>query len=295
MRRYVLYLQSKTNSDGVLDMGLGDWYDLGPKAHGVAQLTPKSLTATAFLYRDAALVAEIAKLIGRGEDVEKFTSIAQSTRDAFNKAFYDPTKHRYSTGSQTANALPLVFGLAPDGDRGAVLEDLVQDIRNHNNGLTAGDVGYRYVLRALADGGRSDVIFDMNSRDDRPGYGMILKKGATSLTEGWDGSASQDHFMLGHIMEWFYSDLVGIQQAPDSVAWKKIVFKPTPVGDVTWAKAKYDSIRGPIISEWKREGDKLHLKVTIPPGVTARIVMPGHESNQEKDVNSGTFELDCTL
>ena len=60
---------------------------------------------------------------------------------------------------------------------------VVRDVRA--KGLTAGDVGYRYLLRALADGGRSDVVFEMNNQSDKPGYGYQLKQGATSLTEAW--------------------------------------------------------------------------------------------------------------
>ena len=89
-------------------------------------------------------------------------------------------------------------------------------MRAHNNGLTAGDIGYRYLLKVLDDEGRSDVIFDMNDRSDVPGYGYQLAKGATALTESWQAlpSVSNNHFMLGHIMEWFYSGLGGIRPAP---------------------------------------------------------------------------------
>ena len=72
----------------------------------------------------------------------------------------------------------------------AVIDALIKDIRNRNNALTAGDIGYRYVLRALEDAGRSDVIFEMNSRDDVPGYGYQLKHGATALTESWQAYES---------------------------------------------------------------------------------------------------------
>ena len=40
-----------------------------------------------------------------------------------------------------------------------MVENLVQELRTHDNRLTAGDIGYRYLLRALEDAGRSDVIF----------------------------------------------------------------------------------------------------------------------------------------
>jgi hypothetical protein len=273
MKRYVAYLGTKAKGN-ILSYGLGDWYDIGPKHPGEAQLTPPSLTATAFYYHDIVILGKIAKLIGKDDDAQRYTALGQEVAAAFNGTFYNPQGHNYATGSQTSNSIPLVFGLAPEEDRQAVVENLVADIRGRGNGLTAGDVGYRYVLRALAEAGRSDVIFDMNSRSDRPGYGYILAKDATSLTEGWDGSGSQDHFMLGHIMEWFYADLAGIQQAPDSVGYRKIVIRPTPVGDVTWVKAAYECPHGRIVSNWTLADGKLALDVVIPTDTTATVHLP---------------------
>jgi len=275
MKRYVDYLGTKAN-DHILNYGLGDWYDLGPKKPGVAQLTPVALTATAMYYDDLLIMSQVAKIVGKSDESSAFTTLAGQVHDAFNLEFYHPGTHQYATGSQTANAMPLVFGLAPETDRAAIVDNIVQDVRAHDNGLTAGDVGFHYLLRALANGGRSDVIFDMNNQSDKPGYGYQLAHGATSLIESWDArpNTSQDHFMLGHIMEWFYGDLAGIQPDPDSVAFASIRIKPAIVGDLTWARATYDSVRGPISSSWKISIHGFSLDVKIPPGCTATVYVP---------------------
>ena len=65
-----------------------------------------------------------------------------------------------------------------------VLEALVRDVRAHGNGTTAGDVGYRYVLRALADGGRSDVIFDMNHQSEQAGLRVPAGPGRDFVDRG---------------------------------------------------------------------------------------------------------------
>ncbi len=275
MKRYVDYLTTKSK-DGILNYGLGDWYDLGPNPPGYAQLTPVALTATAFYVRDIAIVRDTAHLLGHDDDFAQYTDLERRIRASFNRAFYHVGTHSYATGSQTANAIPLAFGLAPEEDRAAILQKIVDNIRKHHNGLTSGDIGYRYLLRALADGGRSDVIFDMNIRSDRPGYGMMLARGATSLTEAWDGrlESSQDHFMLGHIMEWFYSDLAGIKRDPAGSAYSKIIIQPTPVGDITWVKASYQSVRGLIQSNWKISGGLFDLDIVIPEGCTAQVRFP---------------------
>ncbi len=179
------------------------------------------------------------------------------------------------------------MNLAEPQDRDRVLAALVQDVRNRGNAMTAGDVGFRYLLLALAQGGRSDVIYDMINQDDRPGYGYQLKQGATSLTEAWDANhnASHNHFMLGHIIEWFYKYLGGIDSDPAAPGFKKILIKPTIVGDLTWVKASYASVRGEIKSHWQRDGDELTLRIRIPANTTATVFVPA--VSQEVVTESG--------
>jgi len=276
MKNYLTYFGSRADND-IVNYGLGDWYDLGPKKPGVSQLTPIALTATAFYFQDAAIMAQVATLLGQAEDAKNYSALAEKIRSAFNRKFYNATNHFYATDSQCANAIPLVMGICDASNRAAVVDAIVADVRSRGNALTAGDVGYRYLLRALADGGRSDVIFDINDQTNKPGYGMQLAKGKTSLTEAWDGGSSQNHFMLGQIQEWFYHDLAGIRS--DGDGFKMISIAPQPVGDVTWAKASYDSIRGKIISDWKRDGQQFDLHVTIPANTTATIFMPAKSAD----------------
>jgi alpha-L-rhamnosidase len=121
-------------------------------------------------------LSQIATLLGETNDAAQFESQAEQIHAAFNQAFFNPNCS-YATGSQCANAIPLVMGLVDATNRAGVLDAIVRDVRAHTNALTAGDVGYRYLLRALAEGGRSDVIFDMNNQSDKPGYGIPAQKG----------------------------------------------------------------------------------------------------------------------
>jgi cyclophilin family peptidyl-prolyl cis-trans isomerase len=275
MRRYVDYLASKA-ADGIVSHGLGDWYDIGPTPPGEAQLTPKALTATAFYYWDMLILSKAAGIIGRPDEARDRARRAESVKAAFNARFFNPAAGIYASGSQTAQSIALVMGLVPFGREAAVLDALVRDVRLRGDALTAGDVGFRYLLRALADGGRSDVIYEMNSRSDKPGYGFQLKAGATSLTEAWDAgpASSQNHFMLGHIIEWFYRDVAGLGQDPEDPGFKRIRFRPQPVGGLTWARAGIETVRGRVESEWRIEGKRFVLAVTVPPNTSAAVEWP---------------------
>lgn len=275
MKRYFAYLTSRAQ-DHLLNYGLGDWYDLGPRGPGVAQLTPIPLTASAVYYQDAVALERIARRLDRPADAARFRRAAAAIARAFNARFYDPATKSYATGSQTSNAMPLALGLVPPADRAAVAAHLVQDVRAHGNTLTSGDVGYRYLLRALAGAGRSDVVFAMNNQCAKPGYGYQLARGATSLTEAWDANphSSQDHLMLGQIIEWFYGDLAGLAPDPAVPGFGRVIVRPNPVGDIRWVRASYDSVRGPVAVHWRRTGRRFVLDVTVPANATARVEIP---------------------
>jgi len=275
MRRYNAYLISKAQGH-ILYQGLGDWFDLGPGGLGESQLTTRGLTATAIWYYDLTILRKTARILGKTEDVAGYEALAAEVKKAFNEKFFNKTTHQYATGSQTANAMAVFAGLAEPADRAAVVENIVKDVRSRNNALTAGDIGYRYLLKVLADEGRSDVIFDMNSRTDVPGYGYQLAHGATALTESWQAlpSVSNNHFMLGHIMEWFYTGLAGIRAAEGSVGFRDIILRPEMVGDIRWADGDYHSPYGIVASHWKKEGKTFDWSISIPVNTRAVIYLP---------------------
>jgi len=275
MKRYIAYLQSKALNH-ILDYGLGDWYDLGPDHPGVAQLTPKAVTATSIYFYDLQIMVRIAKMMGLDNDFGKYSTLSAEVKEAFLKKFYNPETGVCATGSQTAYAMPLYVGLIPEQDEALVLNNLVNSIINNDYALTSGDIGYHFLVRVLSEKGRSDILYQMNNRTDRPGYGYQLKKGATSLTESWAALAdvSNNHMMLGHLMEWFYAGLGGIYQANNSIAYSDIIIAPKPVGTIKWVKCSYNAIKGVISSEWKIEANIFTLNIEIPNDAEAKIIIP---------------------
>ena len=135
------------------------------------------LTATAFYYYDTWILSQAAGLLGKADDARQYAESAAAIRAAFNERFFNAATGQYATGSQCANAIPLVMGLAEPGTTPICPGGHRRGRRARGNALTAGDVGYRYLLRALAEGGRSDVIFDVNNQSEKPGYGYQLRQG----------------------------------------------------------------------------------------------------------------------
>jgi alpha-L-rhamnosidase len=167
MVAYVDYLQSREHGN-MLRYGLGDWYDIGPGAPGESKLTSMGLTATAIYYEDLRDLGRIAKLLDKPNEAVDFARRASAVKTSLNEHLFHADSDNYDSGSQTANAMALALDLVPDAHRRGVLDNLVSDIRRHGNHVTAGDIGFHYLVRALTDGGRSDVLYDMLMVSDSP-------------------------------------------------------------------------------------------------------------------------------
>lgn len=282
MRRYVDYLTSRADN-GIVSHGLGDWYDYGPWRAGFSKNTPVPLVATAHYIFDIQLLVRAAEMTGRKDDVKKYSALLKEVTDDFNREFYKPDSCTYGTGSQTSNALPLYLGLTGKNKQ-AVMQRLINDIKEHGNRLTTGDVGNRYLFQTLALNGQNELLYTMLNHYETPGYGFQLRHGATTLTEQWDPrqGSSWNHFMMGQIDEWLFKTLAGIQNQPGTHGLRHLLIAPTLVGDLQYVKATTASLYGKISVHCTRT----RLDVEIPVGSDATIVLP---NGDRKQVGSGRY------
>ena len=280
MVHYVGYLKSRAKNN-IVAYGLGDWFDLGPGAPGFEQLTSMGVTATATWYRDLTTLVKISRILGHLQAARHFAAEAKLVRAAFNQKFYHPITGQYDRGSQCANAMALATGIAKRTDRPKVLANLIANIRKHGYHTTAGDIGFHYVVQALMDAGQSSLLYKMATQTTPPSYGYQIAHGATALTEAWNCNAndSQDHFMLGHIEQWFFNGLGGIRVDMAKTPGRQLEIRPSVPKNLKWVRTSYDSVLGKIVSNWHRGGHRLILKFIIPPGTVARVYVPNDDSH----------------
>jgi alpha-L-rhamnosidase len=286
MKRFVDYMRA-TSDELIAKPGLGDWCDYGHgEGPGPSKFTPPTLTATAIFYYCACIVSDTAGILERAAEKEAYDQLAMQIKRRFQAEFYEGDGIYKNSGSpQTANSMALSVGLVPADHQPQVVEAIVADLKARDNQQTAGDVGFHFLVDALARHGRSDILFRIANRRSLGSYGFVLDRGWTSMPETWDvnTSASLNHLMLGHIQQWFYQDLLGIQNAPSDLAYKRIVIRPQVVGDLEWARGHYDSMFGRIAVHWKRDAGLFLLDVTIPANTTATVFLPTSDAAKITD------------
>jgi alpha-L-rhamnosidase len=249
-------------------------------SHDPKLTTSGILMSTAVFYHDLRLMARTARLLGKTNDAEYFETLAGRIKIAFNRRFYNSKTGYYDNGTQTSCVLPLAFGMVPDEDKTNVFNHLVENITvaSHNH-LATGLVGGHYLMRVLSDNGRPDLAYTIATQTSYPSWGYMISKGATTIWELWNGdtanSGMNSHnivMLIGDLNIWLQEYLGGIR--PGSPGFKKIIIKPEPVGDLTWVKDSYDSIHGPISSEWHKSAGQFDLRVAIPANTSATVFLP---------------------
>lgn len=271
--RYLEYMKTREKENGLINEGLGDW--LYYKA-----ITPVDFMGTCYYYWDNVLMARMAELTGRGHEAQPYKDKAEQLKKLINENFFDAQKGIYANGTQLSYALPLYMDIVPEKSRGQVAANLNQVMIDNDYFLDFGFIGSLIVPEVLSNYGYADAVFKMATKTTMPSWGdWIENHNATSLFETWDvgrniGDASRNHPSMGAIDAWMYKTLAGINRDPSEPGFKKIIISPQFVEGLDWVNASYDSQQGLIESQWMREGNNVTLKVTIPAGATATVVMP---------------------
>ena len=280
MLRYLDYLKTK-EKDGYLPFGLGDWVYW--KA-----TTNNEYTSTAYYYLDYKLMARFASLLGK--DATPYQEKANTLKSLINQKFFNAETGVYAEGTQTAQALALYLGLVPEGKEQLVADKLREVVAGNNYFLDFGLLGSKTVPAMLTKYGYIEDVMKMITKTEAPSWGYWVETmGYSTLPETWTLSpkfadASLNHVFMGDVSAWMMNQLAGINHDDSDPGFRHIRITPHFVKELDWAKGEYHSVRGRIASEWKREGDKVMLTVTIPADCSADIVV----GDQTETASAGT-------
>jgi alpha-L-rhamnosidase len=287
IRRWLDFLESKSSHDMLVRWGgqwdfLGDW--LWPGAKGVNGDTPETLFFNnCYWIYNLQTAARIADVLGETRAAAHYRQRAQSVRRAVHAKFFRPQDASYVDGSQAYLSIALLVDLPPEELRPAVWKRLEDEILVRRDGhIHAGITGGYFVIKNLVDGGRDDLVLAMASKNDYPGWGNMLRQCATTFWESWEGDNSLLHSSYLHLGLWFVEGLGGIRPDPAHGGFQSFVIRPgvpeKGKADLTWVRTAYESLYGPITSQWCIHGKDLRMSVTVPPNSTATLLLPAKDA-----------------
>jgi alpha-L-rhamnosidase len=265
-KRQMDFLQSKAN-DGLFYWDISDHEALDPK--------PEAFTASLFYYHHARLAEEFAGILDRKEDSARYNKLASQIKREIIRKFLVPGTGRFDNATQSAQIFALWYGLTPEKE--LTWRVLMNEFKRHDWHVATGIFSTKMMFDILRENDSVAIAYKIAAQTDYPGWLNMINHHATTLWETWqypEAFPSQNHPMFGSIDEWFYRSLLGINAA--SPGFEKIIIKPQPVADLSWAKGSYQSIRGTIVSEWKKEKNNFTFHVVIPSNCKATIYIPSN-------------------
>jgi alpha-L-rhamnosidase len=284
IQKWLGYLASETTGGLLLDhkshgMGMQAWNFLGdwltPKGSLRGTVPPVQAINTVHYLYQLQLAAKIANVLGKSADAAAYRARAAGVSKAVQERFYNAADNTYTNGDTVQLAFPLLTGVVPAELREGVAKKLEETILVRNGGhLDTGMHGTYFVTKYLMEADRNDLVYAMTSKTDYPGWGYMLADGATTSWESWRGQ-SHIHDTLISIGAWFIEGVAGIRADEQAPGFKHFYVRPAVVGDLSSARASYRSIRGEIASDWRIENGTFKLSVTVPPGTTATVSVPG--------------------
>lgn len=275
----------------------GDWLDpSAPFDKPWEARTDPYLIATAYFAHSAAIVSQVASILGREEDAKKYGDLAAAIQEEFLKEYVTPSG-RLVSDTQTAYALAIHFGLLREPEkRKRAGERLLELVRDREYRIGTGFVGTPIICHALCEVGLEDAAYKLFLQKECPSWLYPVTMGATTVWERWDSlrpdgtvnpgeMTSFNHYAFGAVIDWLHRFVGGV--IPLEPGYRRVCIRPVPRAYFQWVSLRYCTPYGVLESRWLLKEGTFVVEVTVPPNARALVMLPGEE--QPIEVGSGSY------
>ena len=304
MKDYVETLINKDIQQGNKNLILegftyGDWLALdGDNPNQSIGGTDNRFIMSVYYYHSIDLISLASEVLGKKDEYKRYSElkgkIYKSILDFF---FSDNGKLKFDT--QTSYILCLHYKIYKNKD--IIIRDFKERIKNDFFHIKTGFTGTPLFLLTLFDNDMDDYAYRLLYNEDFPGWLYAVNLGATTIWERWnsllpDGTISGtfmnsfNHYSYGSVCESIYSRIAGLRNI--CPGWKKVIVKPQLNYRMKKLDFSYESISGKYEIFWKWLDTRFSLRVTVPYGCEAEIILPNGISHNVKD---GTYNYECDL
>jgi len=258
----------------------GEWFEPNVPLDFMALRTGDQANhGTAYLVRSAEQLADIARILGKGDAVvAQYAALAENARRAWQAECMNDDG-TLVVHTQASYVRALHFGLLPEHLRETAAEHLVHLIRDAGNHLDTGFLSTPCLLPVLAQTGHLDVAYELLLQDTAPSWLAMIKAGATTIWELWEGVDAEghphdslNHYSKGAVIAFLHRYVAGLRST--SRGYRTFVVEPHTGGGLTSTRTWHRSPQGLIEVSWRIDGDNFALDVSAPAGSRGEIRLP---------------------
>jgi len=274
MKRVTLGFLKKYGGYIVEEGGYGDWCHPNNKKWEDYFCEPRAL-CSAIIYKLLTTMRDVAALLEKKEDVPMWENHVARSKATYLAKIYNPQTHVFSQGIQANYLFPLAFGLVPEKDRPAVVENLVNRIRQDGMKLSTGGVVSRFLVNVLCDEGQADIAYHLLTQPEYPSPAYMRAQGATTLWEQWyyeKAMNSHSHMMFTGLGSTLLTNFAGIR--PKKPGYAELEIRPSCPAKLSFVDAWQETRHGRVGVRWERRDNGIDFTITVPQNVPATLVLP---------------------
>ena len=111
------------------------------------------------------------------------------------------------------------------------------------------------MLEWLFDAGEGDLAYQLLTSEHGASFAGMMKGGATTLWETWEGKESHNHPMFGSVVKLLFTEILGIHQKEGSCGFSDWDVHPADIRALQWAEGTLRTVSGEICVRWTRGKD----------------------------------------
>ena len=283
MLAFIKFLEDHSEAGLVTSYKDGVWC-LGDWCPPEKWTLPTPFVNTYFHVVALTRLIEIARAIGREEDIPKFEEKIVGLKGAINKFYFNDFDRDdcYCANAQGANGFAIDIDLGTQNTRDKFVSHY-NEIGYYDTGI----FGTEIVTRKLFDLGEGDLAFRLMTASRPHGFGKWRELGFTTLLEYWNEPCrSYNHPMFGAATACLYEYVLGIRHDGLDAGYNSVIISPAEISDLRSAEGYITTPNGRLGVSYTSNGTKKTYTVTIPRDTTAKISIPGIP---ESTVSEGTY------
>lgn len=277
--QYINYLLKEADDGMISRSPYGEWAcpkaecfpeEYGPGANPRYVSFP--FVSTMFFYHTLLQMQEMADILNK-PDGSYLALLTETIKRKINQKYFNAGTAQYDQGTQSANAMAVMMGLAEEKDIPRIVENIVENLKAHDYHLTTGSAGTKAVIQVLCENGYEDVAYKVMTATTSPSFGYMIVNGATTMWERWEADHdnnimnSRNHPMLAQACVWFYKYLGGVRVGYDRQGIQKVCVCPLIPEGLNQVKVGVDVMSGRVTSEWEKKDDAVVLTIEVPQNV----------------------------
>ncbi len=295
--RYLHYLTTQRDEQGLIHIGLGDWCPV------TEVRSPLEWTDTVTCMDICHKSALLFKAMGMKAQAAFAQSLYDDLRSAARECLVDLTTMTAIGNCQTSQAMAIYHNVFTPAERPEAFRRLIEIIERDGNCMDCGILGARVLFHVLSAGGRTDLAYHLITNTEVPSYGRMIACGSDTLWEkfGMEPSCtgSLNHHFFGDVSSWFVQNLAGLQQNPLDRDPMEIRVLPRFIDALTEVEAHRTLPTGELKAAYTRTGDKVTYTLTVPEGAYGQFMLENGwffgDGTSSKPLASGTYTLVRTL